>query len=162
MVLCPLYSSLKSPPSKRTFFPSLLGDSVYLQFTLTLKLWRFEAPICPTCPTRPRKTKLQLPSKVNAPGQSDITVLITLWILPSPRFWSDNSLSSCWLFNILPTCFVMFRRMTCLPYDVPYYKKGRVKNIVNILYGDIWLLDLSWWSHCKIYKCRITILYTSN
>ena len=39
-------------------------------------------------------------------------------------------------------------------------KGNIVDNIVISLHGDRRLLDLVWWSHCKLFKCWITTLYT--
>lgn len=38
--------------------------------------------------------------------------------------------------------------------------KGIIVNNVIGLHGDRWLLDLLWWSHYKVCKCQITLLYT--
>lgn len=42
--------------------------------------------------------------------------------------------------------------------------KGHLKTtqLLISLHGDRWFLDLSWWPHCEVYKCWITILYTWN
>ena len=34
-----------------------------------------------------------------------------------------------------------------------------VNNTVIILYGDRWLLDLSWCSLHKVYKCQISVIH---
>lgn len=35
-----------------------------------------------------------------------------------------------------------------------------IVNNIKTLYDDKWLLDLSWWSPCKVHKCQITMLNT--
>lgn len=38
--------------------------------------------------------------------------------------------------------------------------EGDVVNIVIILHGDRWLLNLVWRSQYEVYKYQVTILYT--
>lgn len=39
-------------------------------------------------------------------------------------------------------------------------KADGVNDSVITLHGDRWSLDLVWWLHHQLYKCRITMLYT--
>ena len=43
--------------------------------------------------------------------------------------------------------------------DVKYSVGNVVNNIVLIMYGVTWVLDLLGGSLCKLYKCLITMLY---
>lgn len=46
------------------------------------------------------------------------------------------------------------------PFGAEWFLNLSFWFIAITLYCDRWLLDILWWSHCKVYKCRITILYT--
>lgn len=53
-------------------------------------------------------------------------------------------------YKIIKSCAVMYRR------------EKKVNNIVITLRDDRLVLDLLWWSHSRVYKCQINMLYIGH